>query len=73
MDAIYAPPLAQRRSSTSALRIAVAAFGSFVAEVLVAGARGHDFERTFSSAPGAQFSALPTSSKQRFLDRGLRP
>ena len=36
-----------------------------LAEIAVAGVRGDDFDRTFSSAPGAQFAALPASSKQR--------
>jgi hypothetical protein len=36
------------------------------------GIRGHDFERAFADAPGAQFAALPDGSKQRLLDRGFR-
>jgi hypothetical protein len=73
MDAIYTAPLAQRRSSAAAIRTALASFASFVGEVLVTSARGDDFERTFSSAPGAQFAALPNGSKQRLLNRGFRP
>ena len=46
---------------------------SVVVEVLKQGIRGDDFERAFTSAPGAQFAALPNSSKQRLLDRGYRP
>ncbi len=71
MEAIYTTPLAQRRSA--AIRTNLASLASFVGEVLVANARGADFERTFSSAPGAQFAALPSSSKQQFLNRGFRP
>ena len=73
MDAIYTTPLAQRRSSATTIRTAFASLASFVGEVLVTGARGDDLERTFSSAPGAQFAALPSSSKQQFLNRGFRP
>ena len=73
MEAIYTTPLAQRRSAATAIRTTVAALASFLGEVLVASARGDDFERTFSSAPGAQFAALPNNSKQRLLDRGSRP
>lgn len=73
MDAIYATPLTQRRSAPTTIRTAFASLASFVGEVLVASARGEHFERTFSSAPGAQFAALPSSSKQRLLDQGFRP
>lgn len=73
MDAIYAAPLTQRRSAATAIRSAVASFASFAGEVLVSSARGDGLERTFSSAPGAQFAALPNSSKQQFLNRGFRP
>jgi hypothetical protein len=73
MDATYAASLTQHRSAATTIRTAVASLASFVGEVLVAGARGDDLERTFSSAPGAQFAALPNSSKQQFLNRGLRP
>ena len=73
MDAIYATPLAQRRSAAAAVRNAFAAIGSFVADVVVEGARGEDFDRTFSSVPGAQFGALPTGAKDRHLSRGFRP
>jgi hypothetical protein len=73
MDAIYTTPLTQRRSGTTPIRTAAAAFGSFVLEVLRTSARADDFDRTFSSAPGAQFAALPRGSQQRHLDRGFRP
>ncbi len=73
MDAIYTAPIARPRTTESRIRKTVAALCSFVVEVLKTSARGDDFERTFSSAPGAQFAALPTSSKQRLLDRGFRP
>lgn len=73
MEAIYATPLAQRRSAATAIRTALGSLASFAGDVLVASARGDDFERTFSSAPGAQFAALPSSSRQRLLDRGFRP
>lgn len=73
MEAIYTTPLARRRSSAATIRTGLASLASFVGEVLVTAARGDDFERTFSSAPGAQFAALPSSSKQRHLDRGFRP
>ena len=73
METTYATTFTQRRSLATAIRTAFASLGSFVVEVLVEGARGDDFERTFSSTPGAQFAALPNSSKQRLLDRGFRP
>jgi hypothetical protein len=73
MDAIYTTSLARRRSSAIMIRTALASLASLVGEVLVTGARGADFERTFSSAPGAQFAALPSSSKQQLLNRGFRP
>jgi hypothetical protein len=73
MDAIYTAPLTQRRSTTTPIRTAVAAVGSIVLDVLRTSARGDDFDRTFSSAPGAQFAALPRGSRQRHLDRGQRP
>jgi hypothetical protein len=73
MDAIYTTPLARPRSSAATIRTALASLASFVGEVLVTGARGDDLERIFSSAPGAQFAALPTGSKQQFLNRGFRP
>lgn len=73
MDAIYATPLAQPRSAATTIRTALVSLASFVAEVLVATARGDGLERSFSSAPGAQFAALPRSSKEHFLNRGFRP
>ena len=73
MDSIYATTFTQRPSAATTIRTAFASLVSFVVEVLVQGARGHDFERTFSSTPGAQFAALPNSSKQRLLGRGFRP
>lgn len=73
MDAIYTAPLAQRRHTAGTVRTAVASLGSFVTQVLMQGVRGHDFERAFTSAPGAQFAALPAGSKQQMLNRGLRP
>ena len=72
MEAIYTAPFAQRRPATGTVRNAVAALGSLVVEVLKDSVRGDDFERAFSSARGAQFAALPDSSKQRLLDRGYR-
>ena len=73
MEAICATPLAGRRPAATAIRTALAALASFIGEVLVTSARGDDFDRSFSSAPGAQFAALPNSSKQRLLARGIRP
>lgn len=73
MDAIYTAPIALPRPTENRIRKTVAALCSIVVELAVEGARGEDFERTFSSAPGAQFAALPNSSKQRHLDRGVRP
>lgn len=73
MEAIYTTPVAQRRAPVTAIRTALASLASFVGEVLVTSARGDDFERIFSSQPGAQFAALPSGSKQRLLDRGVRP
>ena len=73
MEAIYTAPLAQRRSPATTIRTALASLASFIGEVLVSGARGDDFARSFSSVTGAQFAALPSSSKQRLLDRGYRP
>ena len=73
MDVTYAAPSITRRSLAVAARTAVASLGSFVVEVVLDGIRGHDLERTFASAPGAQFAALPSVSQQRLLDRGYRP
>ena len=73
MEAIYTASLAQRRSPASTIHTALASLASFVGEVLVASARGDDFARSFSSVTGAQFAALPSSSKQQFLNRGIRP
>lgn len=72
MDAIYTAPLATRRPAASGFRTAVASIGSLLVEVLKDGIEGGDFTRTFASAPGAQFAALPASSKQGMLDRGVR-
>jgi hypothetical protein len=41
--------------------------------VFAEGVRGDDFNRAFTSAPGAQFRALPRSQQNRLLDRGFRP
>ena len=73
MEAIYTASLAQRRSPASTIRTALASLASFVGELLVASARGDDFERAFSSDPGAQFAALSNGSKQQLLNRGFRP
>ena len=73
MEAIYTTPLAQRRFAATAIGTTLASLASFVGDVLVASARGDDFERTFSSSPGAQFAGLSNNSKQRHLDRGFRP
>jgi hypothetical protein len=72
MEAIYTAPLAQRRSVTDTARSAVASLSSFLVDVLKGGIKGDDFTSAFSSAPGAQFAALPDGSKQRMLDRGFR-
>lgn len=72
MDAIYTAPLATRRPAATGLRAAVAALGSVLLEVARDGIKGDDFTRTVTSAPGAQFAALPAGSKQRMLDRGFR-
>ena len=73
MDATYTAPLATRRPTQTGFRTAAASLGSFLLEVLKDGIRGHDFTQAFTSAPGAQFAALPESSKQRMLSRGVRP
>lgn len=73
MDAIYTAPLARRRSNGTTVRTALVSLASLVVEALKEGARGEDFQRAFASAPGAQFAALPNSSKERLLDRGFRP
>ena len=73
MDATYTAPFASRRTATGSARTTIASLASLVFEVLMQGVRGDDFERAFTSAPGAQFAALPDGSKQRLLDRGYRP
>jgi len=40
--------------------------------VLIESAKGDDFNRTFATAPGAQFAALPQRQQNRLLDRGFR-
>jgi hypothetical protein len=60
------------RPATHRVRGIAAAIGSVLAEAVAAGIRGDDFDRAFSSSPDAQFAVLPTSSKQRLLDRGFR-
>ena len=40
--------------------------------VLIESAKGDDFNRTFATAPGAQFAALPQGQQNRLLDRGFR-
>jgi len=73
MEATYTPiSLAGSTRRSIGLARLVRATCSAVAEVLADGVRGHDFERAFTSAPGAQFAALPDSSKQRLLNRGVR-
>lgn len=74
MEATYTPTVfaGSGRGSARVWSIVKTA-PAVVAEVLADGVRGHDFERAFTSTPGAQFAALPASSKQRLLDRGLRP
>ena len=73
MDAIYTAPVARQLPSATGIRTAVAALGSFIVVLLAEGVRGEDFERAFASAPGAQFAALPESSKQRALNGGFHP
>lgn len=73
MDATYTAPLAQRRPVAASIRPTAVSLGMFLVEVLKDGVRGHDFERAFTSGSGAQFAALPESSKQQMLNRGLRP
>jgi len=58
MDAIYAAPFAQRRSAATAVRNAVAAIGSFVADVAAEGARGDAFDRSFSSVSSCSASRV---------------
>lgn len=74
MDAILTPTaLAGSTPRSTGLGRLLRSARSVVAEVLADGIRGDDFERAFTTAPGAQFAALPNSSKQRLLDRGFRP
>jgi hypothetical protein len=73
MDAIYTAPLAARRPAATGFRTAVASLASLLVEVVKGGVEGHEFERAFTSAAGAQFAALPAGSKQRTLNRGFRP
>jgi hypothetical protein len=73
MEATYTPiAFAGSTPRSTGLGRLVRAMCSVVAEVLADGVRGHDFDRAFTSAPGAQFAALPGNSKQRLLNRGLR-
>ena len=73
MDATYTASLARPRPTERRIRGTVAALGSFVVELVAEGARGEKFERMFTSAPGAEFAALPEGSRQRQLNRGYRP
>lgn len=41
--------------------------------VLAEGVKGDDFNRAFTTPPGAQFGALPRNQQNGFLDRGFRP
>jgi len=41
--------------------------------VLAESVKGDDFNRAFTTSPGAQFAALPQGQQSRLLDRGLRP
>jgi hypothetical protein len=72
MDAIYTASLDRPRSTQRRIRGSLAMLGSFVIELIAEGVRGDTFDRTFTSAPGAEFSALPEGSKQRHLDSGYR-
>lgn len=72
MDAIYTTSLDRPRLTQRRIRRSLATLGSFVVELIAEGVRGDTFERTFTSAPGAEFSALPADSKQRHLDSGYR-
>ena len=72
MDATYTASLARRRATDGRIRRSLAALGSFVVELVDEGVRGDTFERTFTRASGAEFSALPEGSKQRHLDSGYR-
>jgi len=40
--------------------------------VLADGVKGDEFNRAFTTSPGAQFAALPRSEQNRLLDRGFR-
>ena len=75
MEATHAPTAIA--GGATARRTAVGRFFrgacSFVAEVLVDGARGRDLERILRTSPGAQFGALSNSAKERLLNRGYRP
>lgn len=74
MEATYTPlALEGATRRTTGLGRFARTVVSVVAEVLADGVRGNDFARAFTSAPGAQFAALPDSAKQRLLDRGFRP
>ena len=44
-----------------------------VAAVFAEGARGHEFNRRFSTPSTAQFAALPRGQQNQVLDRGARP
>ena len=73
MEATHTQPAPyELHPSTRWVRSLVVAIGSVLVEVVAACIRGDDFNRAFSSSPGAQFSALPAGSKQRLLDRGFR-
>ena len=74
MEATYTPiTLVGSTPRSTGLERLLRATCSAVVEVLADGVRGRDFEQAFPSAPGAQFAALPDSSKQRLLNRGVRP
>ena len=73
MDATYTASLARPRPTERRIRGTVAALGSFVIGLVAEGARGEKFECMFTSAPGAEFAALPEGSRQRQLNRGYRP
>jgi hypothetical protein len=73
MEATYIPVQVEVPVSNARPWEAAKAAFRVLGRVLIESARGDDFDRAFTSSPGAQFAALAQTQQDRLLDRGFRP
>jgi hypothetical protein len=74
MEATYIPgQLVETPISGARQWEATKAAFRMLGRVFAESAKGDDFNRAFTTSPGAQLSALPQGQQNRLLDRGFRP